>query len=191
MLTQEATRQYELELSRFVHPWLQQVEHLPIGKLAPIAILTQEMPYEMPFVRRTDPPITRPLVGQPVVECSLRIESFLNVTDGWDRAIARLAFADVLPQEIVRRNTKGSPSETIREVIDKNAALIREMLLDGILVKERLLDPKQIEAALPIVPSKEVANKTALMQHLYTEAWLRHWTTNGQQREACKTLRAS
>jgi asparagine synthase (glutamine-hydrolysing) len=184
MVTQEAISRYELEYPRFVHPWLQQAEQLPIGKLVSIAILTQEAPYEVPFVCRTDPPIVRPLVGQPLVECSLRIASFLNVTGGWDRAIARLAFADTLPKEIVRRNTKGSPSQTIREVIDKNVPLIREMLLGGILVKERLLDPKQIEAALPIMPTKEVATRMALMQHLFTEAWLRHWMTNSHQQAA-------
>ncbi|MFT3791518.1 MAG: asparagine synthase-related protein [Rudaea sp.] len=182
MLTPEAVSQFERELQRFVHPWLQRAEQLSIGNLMLISILTLEMPYELPFICRTDPPIVRPLTGQPLVECSLRVESFLNVAGGWDRAVARLAFANDLPADVIRRNTKGGPSRTIREVIDKNVLLIREMLLDGILVKEKLLDPKQIEAALPTVPTKEPSRTGALMHHLYIEAWLQHWTANAQQR---------
>lgn len=184
MLTPEAISQFECELPRFIHPWLQQAEELPIGKLGMIAILTMEMPCDNPFVSPDDLPVVRPLTGQPLVECSLRMESFLNVVDGWDRAIARLAFADELPKAILRRNSKGSPSQTNRHVIDGNAAFIREFLLDGILVKERLLDPKQIEAALPVTPTKAPASTLGLMEHLYTEAWARRFVHNEKRHVA-------
>lgn len=178
MLTQDAISQFERDLPRFVHTWLQQAEDLPIGKLAMIAILTKEMGCDIPFVNPTDPPIVRPLAAQPLVECSLRIESFLNFVGGWDRAIARLAFADNLPKEILRRNSKGSPLRTMRQVIDGNALFIREFLLDGILVNERILDRKLIDAALPATPTKAPASALRLMEHLYTEAWLRHWVSD-------------
>lgn len=181
MLTTEAISQYESELERFIHPWLRHAEALPIGKLGMIAILTMEMPFDNPFIGADDTPVIRPLTSQPLVECSLCMESFLNVVDGWDRAIARLAFADELPEVVLRRNTKGSPSQTNRQIIDKNAAFIREFLLDGILVKERILDPKKIEAALPITPSKAPASTISLTEHLYTEAWVRHWIPGNRQ----------
>ncbi len=94
-----------------------------------------------------------------------------------DRAAARAAFADVLPTEILHRGLgKGGPTLWAKEVIERNTGFLREFLLDGILVRQRLLDRKKLETVLSprIVKTTVVAGD--IFAKLYIEAWLRAWS---------------
>jgi len=178
MLTHEALEQYEAESDRYIHPWLQSAEFLPIGKLIMISVLTMEMPYDNPYLMLDEPVTHRPLASQLVSECALRIATPLHVHRGWDRAVARRAFAPELPRDVLRRNSKGSPLHAIQNLVAQNAKFIREFLLDGLLVRENLLNRARLEAALPGKPTRMPTSVTQLISHVYTEAWLRRWRTH-------------
>lgn len=162
-------------LGRFVHAWLRDVEGVPPGKLWMITALCVEGFYEAHFKGPHDPILLAPYMSQPLTELCLRIPTHLNVKGGWDRAVARMAFAQDLPREIARRTTKGSPGAWLRHVVNRNERFIRSFLLDGVLTAERILDPRRLEEALPGAMSKTVCDGGTIMNLLYTEAWLRAW----------------
>jgi asparagine synthase (glutamine-hydrolysing) len=177
LMDDEAKLELEKEAQRFVHPWFQAAKHVPFGKLWTIAALTLETDYDAPFAREGDPVIIAPLPSQPIVEICLRIPSHLNVHGGRDRAVARQAFAQDLPRAVRTRMTKGRPTAWIREVSMKNAEFLREFLLDGELVRRQLLDRKKLERVLPGVLSKsDLTSFGIIVDHLYTEAWIRSWS---------------
>lgn len=115
-----------------------------------------------------------PLISQPLMELSLRIPTYVLNAGGADRSLARAAFADDLPQEIRGRTRKGHIQQFVQDMVTRNMPLIREVLIDGFLVREGFVN----ETAL----RRTLANK-ALLEHslievfelLNVEAWARSW----------------
>ncbi len=174
----EAAEQNRDAGDRFVHPWLKGSRKLAPGShsiLLGLIVVTSSS-YHSPFACHGDPPQLSPLLSQPLVELALRIPADLHFKHGQNRAVARAAFADRLPAEVLHRGTgKGGPTLWTRDVIERNAAYVREYLLDGILVQRRLLDRNKVAAML----SPQIAKSTAIVgdviAKLYIESWLRKW----------------
>src|SRR5258708_28395529 len=133
--------------------------------------------------------LVTPLVIQPLLETALRITTYLHCRISQDRAAARAAFVDVLPPEIVQRGLgKGGPDLWARDVVENNTGFLREFLLDGILMRRRLIDRTKLE----IVLSPRVVKSTVVVgdiyAKLYIEAWLRAWqqveNMSARQRES-------
>jgi asparagine synthase (glutamine-hydrolysing) len=117
------------------------------------------------------------LMSQPVMETCLRIPAYVWITGGRDRSIARRAFADVLPRAIIRRTQKGLADRYNRRMLDRNAKFLREMLLDGLLVRAGLLDRAKIEDfTRPDSMSASFEYNEVLRRHLCTEIWARRWS---------------
>ncbi len=53
-----------------------------------------------------------------------------------------------LPVDILQRTAKAVTYDYVRATLDKNLGLVRSLLLDGVLVKERILDAVRLERAL-------------------------------------------
>lgn len=98
------------------------------------------------------------------------------IEGGWDRSIARQAFKDDVPVEIIRRRTKGGMEESAQEILSRNLETARELLLDGFLVREGILDRYRVEEALSGRPTEVSAPLVELYDHLSVEAWLRTWS---------------
>lgn len=81
-----------------------------------------------------------PLLSQPVVEACLNVPTWMWITGGRNRAIARQAFADLLPQGILDRRSKGSYAGYIAALYTRNRLKIREFLEHGKLCEHGLLD---------------------------------------------------
>jgi asparagine synthase (glutamine-hydrolysing) len=93
-----------------------------------------------------------------------------------DRATARRAFAPDLPPEISKRRAKGRIDQHVRNIMDINLGMVRELLLDGRLVKEGLLDRRNLELYLSRDRSPaDFQYSEILHEHLCTEAWLARW----------------
>ena len=54
-----------------------------------------------------------------------------------------------------------------------NMPRIREILLNGALIKERILDPNRLTTALSLAPTRDGSHVTEIFGYLSTEAWLR------------------
>jgi asparagine synthase (glutamine-hydrolysing) len=114
-----------------------------------------------------------PLSSQPVLELCLRIPADVLTAGGWDRAIARRAFRHELPRDIVLRRVKGGLDEYQKNVLLRNMPFTRELLLDGRLVRENLIDRVRLEQALSDSPSRIGADTMELFDCVNLEAWVR------------------
>jgi asparagine synthase (glutamine-hydrolysing) len=98
-----------------------------------------------------------------------------------DRATARLAFAPDLPPEIIKRRNKGRIDQHLRDVMDANLNFVRDLLLNGRLVKEGLLNRRNLELYLTRERSPaDFQYSEILQEQLCVEAWLSRWLDNRQ-----------
>jgi asparagine synthase (glutamine-hydrolysing) len=163
------------------HPWLtpEAARGVAPGILWHIMSLSLPPAYYSSFRRSDHFERTMPLLSQPLVELCLRIPTYLLIRTGRDRAVARRAFASDLPAEIVRRSAKGRADQHYRNVLDANLGFVRELLLDGLLVKRGLLRRESLELYLSRERSPaDFQYNEILQEHLCTEAWLRSWLTS-------------
>lgn len=186
LLAPEAIAMYESRLADYIHPWLHSVDDVPLGKLPQIYLLPFDDYWRNPFAGPDDPEELPPYASQPLVELCLRIPTYFNIADGYDRAVARKAFGRDLPEIIARRRSKGSPDAWTRQVIAGNAEFVKEMLLDGLLVKQGLLDRRKLATAMPGELSTSQCPVGCITQHLCTEAWVQQWN----EARGCATVPA-
>ena len=164
-----------------VHPWLLAAGEGPPGKLWHIATMSVPPAFYDSF-GLSAPDRVFPLVSQPLIELCLRIPTYVLISGGWDRAIARRAFARDLPGEIVRRTRKGNIDQHSRKVLDANIDFVRELLLDGLLVRERFLDRQRLEHYLSDERTlRDLEYNDILHKYLCTEVWLRRWHETEQR----------
>ena len=108
-----------------------------------------------------------------MVELCLRIPVDIHFDGGRSRGLARRAFADVVPAPILRRQWKDHPVLFFGEVVQNNLAFLREHLLDGVLVREGILNRAAVELALKSGPTLSAAVSGELFSHLDLELWIR------------------
>ena len=165
----------------FTHPWLtpQITRGVSPGILWHVMSLSMPPSYYSSFVRSGYLERTLPLLSQPLVELCLRIPTYVLIRSGRDRALARRAFADDLPAEIVRRYAKGRADQHSRNILDANLSFVRELLLDGVLVQKGLLNRANLELYLTRDRSPaDFQYNEILQEHVCTEAWLRSRITS-------------
>ncbi|MGH8210343.1 MAG: asparagine synthase-related protein [Steroidobacteraceae bacterium] len=161
------------------HPLLNDSRGTPSGKLWHALQLSGPWEFYDPFGQPDDPESVAPLYSQPVLELCLRVPVHVLTLGGWDRAIARRAFYSELPREIANRRNKGGIERHLRGIFEHNSAFVRELLLDGALVHEGVVDRKKLATVLSGKPTKIQPGLGELFDFLGTEAWLRRWRNQG------------
>lgn len=160
---------------RFLHPMLKHPSSTPPGKFRQLAAFLFTVEYRDPFGHDDDPDRVNPLLSQPLIELCLRIPTYTLTNGGWDRALARQAFSGDLPAGIARRRSKGSNGDHYEAILLRNLPFVRSMLLDGALMKERLLDSAKLEKVLSDRPTRIASQACELHTYLGMEAWARRW----------------
>jgi asparagine synthase (glutamine-hydrolysing) len=160
---------------RFTHPLLRGVEAEPSGKLFHAQSLLFPPALHNPLGRMADPELVAPLYSQPLIELALRIPVYTLTTGGWERGIARRAFQHDMPREIVLRRTKGGVEEHSRAILLRNIALVREVLLDGALARQGIIDRKKLSEALAGHPTRIASSNVELYEYFSAETWARRW----------------
>lgn len=165
-----------VNLASFHHPWIESAARLCPGKHDHVAGIANSVPFYSQIHRRERiAPAVSPLASQPVVETCLRIPTYILLCNGISRGLARQAFRDVLPPEVVRRTTKGGALWFWQRLVRENIQFIREYLLDGTLVRMNLLDRGKLEQFLiPEQPFLGV-QPYQVMDYLGCEAWVSQW----------------
>ncbi len=112
---------------------------------------------------------------QPVIEACLRIPTWVLTYNGVERGLARKAFEHELPQDVVMRFSKSTPVEFYNDIYAHNTDLLREILLDGILVQEKILLRDVLERTLSQEDVFFAVSPLEILGHFATEVWLRGW----------------
>ncbi len=157
-----------------LHPLLHRGRDVPSGKLWHAHQILAPFDFYDPLGAPGDPERLAPLLSQPLMELCLRIPVDVLTMDGWDRALARRAFFDALPPQIRNRRNKGGIETHMRLTVERNRVLLRELLLDGTLVANGLLDRSGLERAL--AGRAEVETQSGeLVEYACIESWLERW----------------
>ncbi|MEG3146198.1 asparagine synthase-related protein [Sphingomonas sp. RT2P30] len=156
------------------NPWLDIPEDVLPGKRRHISSLISIQNHLEGYSRLGDGPIISPLLAQPVMELCIRIPTWLWCDAGRNRAVARAAFADALPAAVIARRSKGGFDSFGAELIRQNRKLMRDMLLDGALADQRLIDTAAVRQALerPLPDGEAIVELLALIDQ---EAWISAW----------------
>lgn len=161
------------------HPWRSDVAALPMGKQAQLYFLADVLHRHRPLPHIQRVPLCHPLLSQPLIELCLSIPSYVLVHGGRQRALARKAFRDQIPEEIFQRQDKGSSSFAAMELFRRSQPFIRETLLGGVLVGRRIIDPEVLQPYLEqAVPIRDEQARS-LLACLAAELWARLWTSSG------------
>lgn len=122
-----------------------------------------------------------PLNTQPVWETALQIPTYTLLAGGMSRGLARIAFADLLPDDIRKRQNKGTGHYFYQQVVRRNRAYLRERLADGLLVRHNYLDRDRLLACLALEDPSVMVAPANLLTCLSAEIWLQHWSTVNQR----------
>jgi asparagine synthase (glutamine-hydrolysing) len=155
------------------HPWDGDAQDLPKGKQLQIRFLAEVMNRHRPISRYERAPQHHPLLSQPVVELCLQIPTYLLLRGGRDRALARDAFADRLPPEIIRRRDKGSIVSLVTEMIRRSESFLRELLLEGVLAGRGIIVRSDLEPYIVHGQPFRQEHYLPLMACIAAEVWAR------------------
>jgi asparagine synthase (glutamine-hydrolysing) len=186
LASDEAVANYERVRPRFIHPWFQDVRDGPPAWLNTVAamITLTSTSCQAPLSGAIDRLLISPLASQPVIEAFLSIPADYHIAGSQNAAVSRRAFATLLSSEVLGRGTaKGTPEFWLRQIVAQNRPFLRELLLDGNLVKAGILDRHKVEDTLSGDLTAAKASVVDIITQLYIESWLSRWTgTTGQKR---------
>ena len=154
------------------HPWVERASQLPRAMLHRIFDIVDCQHFHAYTCDYAD--LVHPLISQPLMECCLRIPSYVLAAGGTDRGLARQAFSEKIPAAVAARTTKGGVDAYWNELAIKNLKFLRPFLLDGHLeaagvidrgeMSNLLTEEQLIRAAQPLAP---------ILSCMMVEGWLR------------------
>nr|WP_197253248.1 asparagine synthase C-terminal domain-containing protein [Paenibacillus dendritiformis] len=126
------------------HPWLSTPPNAFPGDRDRIAELAATQLYPDSCPRGLTRKFRMPLLSQPVIEACLRAPSWMWFSGGQNRALAREAFSDLLPQPILMRKSKGTFTAYLGALYRRKIDHMVAFLLDGELHARGLVDGGKI-----------------------------------------------
>ncbi|GGL36016.1 asparagine synthase family protein [Caulobacter rhizosphaerae] len=156
------------------HPWLDAPAGMPPGKQEHVASILVAQGFLDRYEHAAVAPVCFPLLSQPVLEACLRVPTWMAIRGGRNRAVARDAFADRLPAEIYRRQTKSGLNVFMGAVFDRNRAALAEQLVRGWLATAGLIDGRAVREILE-APAPGGLDMTRVLYFADVEAWARTW----------------
>jgi asparagine synthase (glutamine-hydrolysing) len=163
-----------LQKQRYPHPWFENDENVPWETIHRLGVLAIHPRFYDPLLTPQQPDMEQiaPMFAQPFVELCLRIPIYLHFIDGRERGLARRAFESDVPQPILARQWKDRAPESLQRFKRRNLALLRSVLLNGLLVQQQLANKPAIEQALREDSLSNDVNVAELLNLLDMEIWL-------------------
>lgn len=155
------------------HPWFTPPPATWPGRANHVALLVPAQNLAEAVNAQVSLRAISPLVSQPVIEACLRVPSWLWLEPGRDRAAARRAFADDLPQAIINRRSKGTPTGFAAALFDRHRAEIRDMLMEGYLAAHGILDRDRLARVVDVIGPVRDLRFVRIMELVDAEAWAR------------------
>lgn len=113
-----------------------------------------------------------PLNSQPLWELMLSIPTETLLMSGMNRGLARHAFAELLPAEIRKRQSKGTGTQFYQDVVRRNRHQLLERLESGLLVREGFLDRARLTTCLSAEEPSVMIAPGIILAYLSAEIWL-------------------
>lgn len=174
LLTEELRASYSAATT-FPHPWLADLHPVPWALIRRLgALLAPPESYNI-AQGLPAPEILSPLYSQPATELFLRIPVDVHFQDGRERGLARNAFSGEVPPEILRRMWKDRAQGFLDHLMQRHRKFLRELMIDGVLVQEGLLNREAVEETLTDRLSTSPVYPGELLRHLDVEIWARQW----------------
>jgi asparagine synthase (glutamine-hydrolysing) len=165
-----------LDRERLSHAGARAARRVPPGLPVQLDGMSASVPFYSHFESAAREPDRCPvLLSQPLMELCLRIPSHVWISGGCDRSIVRQAFADRVPSAIWQRTAKGSADAFYGQLVEFNAAFIRETLAGGMLAQQAWLEPDWIDAQLSSRQLRGLEHDRLLHRYLCTEFWVRQY----------------
>ena len=180
VLSAEALR--SLHPDTYTHPWVINAGPLPPAKLQQIVDVVDCQLFYLLHSSSAD--WLHPLISQPIIECCLQIPTYVLARTGRNRQLVREAFSADVPAEIVNRYSKGGTTSYFNQLFIQNAEFLREFLFDGELVRNGLLDRKQLEQLLTERALILGDDLHPILAAVRAEKWLSTWTDVRQRTAA-------
>lgn len=172
----------QLRPQAYTHPWVTSASRLPASKIRQIFNVVDCQP----FYRMDCPNAEQvhPLISQPIIELCLQVPTYVLTHRGRSRGLVREAFEADVPKKIIRRQIKGQTTSYFGRILVENAAYIRELLLDGVLVSEGVLDRRELEKLLSERELILGKGLNSILPSIMAEAWLSTWAEQRQRTAA-------
>lgn len=154
------------------HPWFVSVPAALPGKCEQAASIACAANASDGIERNLPAPLRYPLLSRPLIECCLQIPSWMWVRGGRNRAVARDAFADMLPQETACRRSKGDLTGLAASIYRHKKAEILALLMDGRLAERGIIDREAVAARIESSAPFRDASFTQLVTLASVEAWI-------------------
>ncbi len=158
------------------HPWLRDLRSVPPAKRLQIHALTAAQLLHGHSRRGQAADLVHPLLSQPLVEFCLSVPSFDLALGSNDRALAREAFADRLPQKVLTRRSKADTTAYYGRMLARSLGVVRPYLLEGLLAAHGLLDRPYLEGVLTTETLLWSDAALDLIELVAVEAWARRWS---------------
>lgn len=156
-----------------MHPWQACVSSLPKTKQVQAHFLAEIVNRHRHLPRAEYAYQRHPLLSAPLMELCLQIPTYVLVRGGRRRGLARTTFNDRVPDQILEREDKGDTTARVRSIIRENEPFLRDVLLSGILVQERIVSRSQLESILLDGQSYRPENYWPLLACISAEIWAR------------------
>lgn len=159
------------------HPWLRAPRDILPGKTVHAAYLMRAQKSIELYPRTVSPPHVAPLISQPLMELCLSIPTWMWVSGGRNRAVARRAFEAMLPSLVTARTGKGGPGGFDLLIYRRNRDQLHDRLRNGILAAEGIFDPALLERAED--PTwRGVERIQRILEFAAAENWVRWWSSS-------------
>lgn len=157
------------------HPWLEAPEFSQPGKHEHVASLV----HIQHFLDRRGghgSALLHPLMAEPLLELCLSIPSWEWMRGGIDRAVARRAFQDLLPPNVIERRSKGSLQGLFHRFFTALSGDLRDLLLSGRLVGLGVADANAIDQAFVKGDWKDDEVQMRLSELASLDLWIQSWS---------------
>lgn len=168
-----AAAQASLSRPYLASEWVREGRGLPAGKILHLAMLADTLHYQNLLRGPSGLQEINPFISQPLFERVLATPTYELVPGAEDRGMLRSAFAGDLPQSVLTRRRKGSAGAFCSDVYTANAGGLRDILLEGALVQQEILDLSALQRAIAAASSGSERSQMMLLEHACTEIWVR------------------
>lgn len=114
-----------------------------------------------------------PFMHRPLIEFLQAIPFDQFVRPGENRSLMRRTLRDVLPEKVVRRKTKGDPSEGLARAIARECPSVRSLFTDSRVCDYGFMDKEPLLAAIDRARNGLEVYAAALLITISLEFWLR------------------